>query len=159
MSVSLNLISDVQKHVAGKTAEAVEAAFDALLPGVKTNVALTVCNNAYIRKLNAKYRDKDTATDVLSFPLLLSDGPGRVSHLPTDIDPQTGELVLGDIIISIERAREQAEQFGHSLEREMCYLAVHAALHLVGYDHITEADKLQMRKKEEEILTELGLAR
>ena len=159
MSVSLNLIADVEKHVAQKTAQAIEAALGALLPDVKTNVVLTICGNAYIRTLNAKYRNKDTATDVLSFPLVLSGGPGRVNPLPTDIDPETCELVLGDIIISIERAKEQAGEFGHTLEREMCYLAVHAALHLTGYDHMTESDKLLMRKKEEEILGGLGIAR
>lgn len=159
MSVSLNLMADVKKHAADKAAEAVGAALNALLPGVKTNAALTVCGNEYIKTLNAKYRNKDAATDVLSFPLLLSDAPEKVNYLPTDFDPETGELMLGDIIISIERAKEQAEEFGHSLEREMCYLAVHSALHLVGYDHMTEPDRRQMRKKEEEILEKLGIIR
>ena len=159
MSVSLNLITPVQEHVLESPVHAIEASLKKLLPGVDTNVVFTLCDNEYIKKLNLKYRSKDIETDVLSFPLLMSDAPGKVSYTPLDMDPDTQELMLGDIVMSIQKAKQQAEEYGHSLERELSYLAVHSVLHLIGYDHIADADKKKMRKKEEEIMTMLGLKR
>lgn len=115
-------------------------------------VSVTFVDNARIRELNKQYRDKDTATDVLSFPL---GENGRY-----DIDEDNGCKLLGDIVISMERAMEQAELYGHSLQREVAYLTVHSMLHLLGYDH--EASGLaavHMREKEEAVLIQLGLPR
>lgn len=159
MSVSLNFITQVEEDVMEKAVQTIEESVKVLLPDVKTNVALTICDDEYIKELNQQYRNKNTATDVLSFPLLSADAPGKVSYAPTDIDPDTQELMLGDIVISLEKAIVQAEEYGHSLERELCYLSVHSVLHLVGYDHMTEADKKLMRAKEEEILKYLGIKR
>ena len=159
MSVNLNLMVPVKKHVVESPVQAIEASLKELLPGVDTNVVFTLCDNEYIKMLNFKYRKKDSETDVLSFPLLMSDIPGKVSYTPLDMDPDTQELILGDIIISIEKAKQQAEEYGHSLERELSYLAVHSVLHLIGYDHMTDADKKKMRAKEEEIMKMLGLER
>lgn len=159
MSVNLNLMVPVKKHVVESPVQAIEASLKELLPGVDTNVVFTLCDNEYIKMLNFKYRKKDSETDVLSFPLLMSDIPGKVSYTPLDMDPDTQELILGDIIISIEKAKQQAEEYGHSLERELSYLAVHSVLHLIGYDHMADTDKKKMREKEEEIMTMLGLER
>ncbi|MFT3950821.1 MAG: rRNA maturation RNase YbeY [Oscillospiraceae bacterium] len=115
-------------------------------------VSISFVDNDRIRELNNTYRDMDKATDVLSFPL------GEQGNY--DINNETGALLLGDIVISLETAVKQAAVFGHSLEREIGFLTVHSMLHLLGYDH--EAGLLEeriMREKEEAVLTELGIAR
>ncbi len=104
-----------------------------------------------IRKLNFEYRDKDAATDVLSFALNEGDEP--------DIVDGPEEMLLGDIIISLETASRQAEEYGHSMDRELAYLLVHGMLHLLGYDHMTEEDRTEMRFEEERILSKLGIVR
>jgi len=114
-------------------------------------VSVTIVDSPGIREMNAKFRQKDQATDVLSFPL---------SETGTDFDqnPETGAQMLGDIVISIEKAVEQAHSFGHSLQREIGFLTAHSMLHLLGYDH--EGDPLgtvRMREKEETVMTKLGL--
>ena len=120
------------------------------------NVLLT--DDAGIQALNKRMRDIDQATDVLSFPMFdIPEG-----YLPSALcsDPDTGLIALGDMCISLERARAQAAEFGHSLEREVSYLTVHSVLHLLGYDHTDEGvRKARMREREEAILAELGLTR
>ena len=114
-------------------------------------VSLTFCDDEKIRELNNKFRGIDRATDVLSFPLFDDDAP---DYVVPEID-----CMLGDIVISLERARAQAEEFGHSYEREAAFLAVHSVLHLLGYDHETGAeDELDMRRRQTEIMDKLGLA-
>lgn len=115
-------------------------------------ISVTFVDNARIAELNAQYRNKPMPTDVLSFPM----GENGVY----DIDEDNGCKILGDIVISMERAMEQAELYGHSLQREVAYLTVHSMLHLLGYDH--EAGGLaavRMREKEEAVLVQLGLPR
>lgn len=115
-------------------------------------VSVSFVDNDEIHKLNKCYRDKDRATDVLSFPL----GENGVY----DINQETGAKLLGDVVISIETAVRQAYVYGHSLEREVGFLTVHSMLHLLGYDHETSAlDAAIMREKEEEILSEIGISR
>ena len=107
-------------------------------------ISVTVEENNRIQELNLEYRNKDSATDVLSFPM------GENGEY--DIDEDNGCKILGDIVISMERATEQAELYGHSLQREVAYLTVHSMLHLLGYDHLDEAEqKRQMRAREEAI--------
>lgn len=119
-------------------------------------ISVTFTDNENIRALNRDFRGKDTATDVLSFPML--DDAGEDSDF--DIDPDTGMTVLGDIVISVERAKEQAEEFGHSFERELSFLAVHSVLHLLGYDHErSEKEDKEQRRRQEEILTLIGQRR
>ena len=114
-------------------------------------VSITFCDNEKIRELNKKFRNIDKATDVLSFPLFDDGGFDSFSH---EID-----CMLGDIVISLERARAQAEEFGHSYEREAAFLAVHSVLHLLGYDHeISEADELDMRKRQSDVMEKIGLS-
>jgi len=115
-------------------------------------VSVSFVDNEQIRELNAEYRNRDAATDVLSFPL------GENGAF--DTDAETGAALLGDIVISVERALEQAEEYGHSVEREIGWLTVHSMLHLLGYDHETdEAAARGMREREEAVLSSLGLVR
>lgn len=115
-------------------------------------VGVNFVDNAEIRSLNAQFRNKDIETDVLSFPL----GENGV----WDKNPQNGAYSLGDIVISVEKAFEQAENYGHSLQREIGFLTVHSMLHLLGYDHEDGGIQLvRMREKEEEVLAKLGLSR
>ena len=112
-------------------------------------ISVTFTDNAGIRELNKQYRDKDIDTDVLSFPM----GENGVY----DIDMETGAKILGDVVISMEKARDQAERFGHSFQREVGYLTAHSVLHLLGYDHIDNLEKVRMREKEELVMEQLGL--
>lgn len=112
-------------------------------------ISVTFVDNEEIRKLNAQYRDKDIETDVLSFPMG-SDGE-------YDLNLDTGAKILGDVVLSIEKAVEQADLYGHGLEREVGYLTVHSVLHLLGYDHMEPLDKVHMREREESVMHQLGL--
>lgn len=115
-------------------------------------VSISFVNNEQIRQLNSEYRGKDAPTDVLSFPL----GEDGVY----DKNMETGMLQLGDVVISIEKAVEQAKIYGHSLQREIGFLTVHSMLHLLGYDHEAGGlEQVRMREKEESVLTSLGLQR
>ena len=116
------------------------------------NIILT--NPKNIRETNKKYRNIDKETDVLSFPMFEKEEIGELKRCKNSI-PE----VLGDIMISIDKVKQQAEEYGHSFERELAYMLVHGFYHLMGYDHIEEADKIQMRKKEEVILEKLKIAR
>lgn len=115
-------------------------------------VCVNFVDNAEIKTLNNKFRNKDIETDVLSFPL--------GENGDWDVNPKNGAFQLGDIVISVEKAFEQAEIYGHSLQREIGFLTVHSMLHLLGYDHENGGMELvRMREKEEEVLSSLGLSR
>ncbi|WP_370827193.1 rRNA maturation RNase YbeY [Fournierella massiliensis] len=115
-------------------------------------ISVTFVDNAAIQELNARYRGKDMPTDVLSFPL----GENGVY----DKNEDTGASLLGDIVISMEKAMEQAELYGHALQREVAFLTVHSMLHLLGYDHEAGGlEAVRMREKEEAVLVQLGLPR
>ncbi len=134
------------------------------LQGVDTDVPLAVelvfTDEAGIRKLNAETRGKDAVTDVLSFPNLdgILQKPIRKEDFPFDTD-EDGNLFLGSIAICRERAAQQAEEYGHSLRRELYYLAVHGLCHLLGYDHETDEEKAQMRAREEGVLSDMDIPR
>lgn len=113
------------------------------------NVVLTTPEN--IRKINKDQRNIDKETDVLSFPMYEKEDIGQVPDEQFD--------VLGDIVISIEKVKEQAEEYGHSFERELSYMVVHGFYHLMGYDHMVEEDKVKMREREENILNKLDIKR
>ena len=115
-------------------------------------LSVTFTDNEGIRAVNKQYRNIDKATDVLSFPLTDFEG----GEEPPADEPAVS---LGDVIISLERAKEQAEEFGHSLEREVAFLTVHSTLHLLGYDHeLSEEDDADMRRRQREILESMGLS-
>lgn len=118
---------------------------------LQTEVDITLVDDAAIHELNRTYRGIDRPTDVLSFAL--DEGEEE-----PEVDDDEIEHLLGDVIISAPTAVRQGEEYGHGLEREMTYLAVHGMLHLLGYDHMEEKDKLIMRKREEEVLRRLDLA-
>ncbi|MDD4377550.1 MAG: rRNA maturation RNase YbeY [Eubacteriales bacterium] len=115
----------------------------------RTEISVSFVEAEEIKDLNCQYRNIDKVTDVLSFP--------QFEDL-NDL-PEEGELFLGDVVICKERAEEQAKEFGHSFKREIIYLFVHSVLHLVGYDHMDEEDKTEMRKQEEIIMSHIGLER
>lgn len=115
-------------------------------------VDISIVDNQQIREINREKREIDKATDVLSFPL------GENGKY--DKNPETGAFMLGDVVLSIERAMEQAKQYGHSLQREIGYLTVHSVLHLLGYDHVNGGlEAVQMREREEAIMVSVGLPR
>ena len=138
----------------------IQAALEAEGVHVPCEINVLVTDDQGIRVINAATRAIDKETDVLSFPMFQFEPgsfPEDVSHL---IDPQTGLLPLGDMCISLERAKDQAKRFGNSLKRELGYLTIHSILHLLGYDHLDEGPmKKQMRTREEIIATSLGLLR
>ena len=115
-------------------------------------IDITLTNPENIKKLNKEYRKIDKETDVLSFPMFEKE---EIEELKLTTDPET----LGDIVISIERVKEQAVEYGHSFERELAYMVVHGFYHLMGEDHIEENDKLIMREKEEKVLEKLKISR
>ena len=112
-------------------------------------ISVTIVDNDEIQRLNKEYRDKDMPTDVLSFPMLEFDEDGNAADSEFDFDGK--EVMLGDIVISAERAMEQAKSYGHSFKREMAFLTVHSMLHLLGYDHVNgpEEEKVMFSKQEE----------
>ena len=142
-------IEAIIKNVIAKTLELEDFTEDCY-------VAVTVMDNENIRLINSEQRAIDSPTDVLSFPVLeLEDG-----ELIAGVgDYFEDKLILGDIVLSAERAMEQSEQFGHSFEREVGYLVCHSVLHLLGYDHENEDEREVMRQKEEETLEKLSLKR
>ena len=123
-----------------------------------TEISLTFTDNEGIRQVNNEVRGIDKATDVLSFPMLETDESGKLEVFDEDL--ADGAVLLGDILISVEKAISQAEEFGHSFKREICFLTVHSMLHLLGYDHeLGEKEEAEMFLKQDEILSLLGITR
>ena len=153
--IDLNIYCDEYDFSALKQAFCEEA--DANLP---LTAEIVICGEEEIKELNARFRKTDRVTDVLSFPAL--DGilgkEIRAEDFPYDID-ENGMLSIGSVVICKAVAVRQAEEYGHSLERELNFLAVHGLLHLLGYDHIDESDRVKMREREEKVLKKMNLAR
>ncbi len=129
----------------------------------EAQVSVVLTDSGTIRELNRVYRGKDRETDVLSFPNLdfPEEGFFEISEdREADyFDPETGELILGDIILSVDRIYEQAESYGHSVRREFAFLVAHSMLHLCGYDHMEESERARMEEKQDRILDGLGITR
>lgn len=144
-SVSADALQEVEKLLQ----------FAAEKEGVQdqVEVSVTIVTNEEIREINRDYRGKDTPTDVISFALE-EEGEDEVEIVGADMPP-----VLGDIIISADRTKEQAEEYGHSFMRELGFLAVHGFLHLLGYDHMTKEEEEEMFSKQKDLLDEYGLTR
>ena len=139
------------KKCADAVLEYEECDFDA-------EISVTIVDEKEIKSLNAQYRNKDAVTDVLSFPMLEIDEDGEMIY--DEYDFNEGNIILGDIVICAKRAKEQAEEYGHSFEREVAFLTVHSMLHLLGYDHEHSDDWEQaMFKRQEEILDKMGITR
>ncbi|MCI5857491.1 MAG: rRNA maturation RNase YbeY [Agathobacter sp.] len=129
----------------------------------EAEVNLTLTDNEGIWAINREHRQIDRPTDVLSFPMLSYETPGDFSFLEDededDFNPDTGEALLGDIVISVDKVREQAKAYGHSEEREFAFLITHSMLHLFGYDHMESEDAKVMEEKQRQILEELQILR
>jgi len=141
---------EVSESLLKKVREVIEASLEYEGIDTECEVSLVFVDNNQIQDMNRDYRSKDQPTDVLSFP--------QYDDL-TNMDDYPEELALGDIVISLERAQEQAQEFGHSLEREVCFLTAHSMFHLFGYDHDTDENRQIMRVREEAVLEKLGIQR
>lgn len=133
----------------------------------EAEVNVTLTDNGEIKKINAEYRNINNPTDVLSFPMLNfalpGDFDGISDELENDVEdyfnPDSGELMLGDIVVSVEKVVEQAEKYGHSQERELAFLVAHSMMHLFGYDHMEPDEAAVMESKQRQILDNLGITR
>ena len=140
-----------------------EAACDYVQCPYECTVNMLLTDDSAIHSMNREFRDTDRATDVLSFPMIDYTEPGSFDGIEEKseqyFDPDSGELLLGDIVISVERAIAQAAEYGHSLKREMAFLTAHSMLHLFGYDHMRDDEREEMERMQEEILAKLGITR
>lgn len=136
--------------------KAAQAALDEQGIGEECEISVTLCSDREITELNGQYMQREGATDVLSFPMLSFEN-GTI--LPESKDYDGDKLLLGDIVISVERARAQAEEYGHSVRREVGFLTVHSMLHLLGFDHMEEDEREAMQAKEKKILAAIRLPR
>jgi probable rRNA maturation factor len=143
--------------------EVVEFALEHEAFPYEAEINLTLTDNTGIHEINKMYRQIDAPTDVLSFPLLSYETAGDFLGLEEDYDdnfnPDTGEIMLGDIVISVDRVKEQAKSYGHSEKREYAFLILHSMLHLFGYDHMTPEEAACMEQKQEQILNEMNISR
>ena len=140
----------------------IEAALDYEECPYEVEVNLLLTTNEEIQKMNAEFREIDRATDVLSFPMVDYEEPGKFEFLEEADEyfhPETGELMLGDIVISKEKVLSQSEEYGHSPRREYAFLIAHSMLHLMGYDHMEEEERLCMEAKQRDILDRLNILR
>lgn len=147
---------DIITKVVEKSLDTEECPYEA-----EVNVILT--DNKEIKEINKEYRDVDNPTDVLSFPMIDYINPADFSTVEEDenefFNPETGELLLGDIMISVEKVIEQAAEYGHSIERELAFLTAHSMMHLFGYDHMEEEERLHMEARQKMVLEELNIYR
>lgn len=143
--------------------EIIQAACDAEKCPYEAEVSLTLTDNESIHEINREYRQIDRPTDVLSFPMQTYEAPADFSHAEDcaedNFNPDTGELLLGDIVLSVDKVREQAAAYGHSEKREFAFLILHSMLHLFGYDHETEREREAMEARQRSILDDLGILR
>ena len=149
--------------VASLAKEVMEHCLDYEQCPYEAEISLLLTTNEKIKNINHEYRNMDNVTDVLSFPAVEYEAPGDFSELEESamncFEPETGELILGDIVISGDKVSEQAELYGHSLKREFAFLLTHSMLHLMGYDHADEKEEKIMEIKQAEILEQLGITR
>lgn len=142
--------------------EVAEAVLDYENCPYESQVELLLTDNEEIQKINQEFRSIDRPTDVLSFPMIDFEYPAKYDFLEEDdslFDPETGELMLGNIVISKEKVISQAEEYEHSVRREYAFLIAHSMLHLLGYDHMEEEERAVMEEKQREILEHLGINR
>lgn len=129
----------------------------------EVEISILLTDDDEIREINRQFRDIDKATDVLSFPAIEYETAGDFSDLEEAeedyFNPETGELILGDIVISVDRAIVQAEEYGHTITREIAFLTAHSMFHLMGYDHMTDEDRVSLEAKQKEVLDRLEIFR
>ena len=143
--------------------DVVEASLDYEKCPYEAEVNVILTDNEAIREINREHRCIDAPTDVLSFPMVDYKVPSDFDHVEEAVEdyfnPETGELMLGDIVISVEKVEEQAEKYGHSQTRELAFLVAHSMLHLCGYDHMEEEERLEMEERQRAILDTRGYTR
>ena len=140
----------------------IEAALDYEDCPYEVQVEVLVTDNESIRQINLDSRGIDAPTDVLSFPSIAYEVPGDFSGVEDDpmlFEPESGELMLGDMVISMDKVREQADAYGHTQKRELAFLTAHSMFHLMGYDHMEEGERLLMEEKQRELLAQMGITR
>lgn len=165
--MQLYLENETEVSLDFDTQEIAEAVINKVLEAEKCpydiEVNLLITDDEGIREYNRQMRNIDKPTDVLSFPGLFFDEPSVFYIVPGEesdyMNPETGNIILGDIIISVERLLKQAEEYGHSIKREFAFLTAHSMYHLCGYDHMTEEEAKVMEEKQETILRLLGITR
>ena len=128
-------------------------------PSELLEMSLSIVSPEEIQELNKSFREVDKVTDVLSFPTCDTPTRGAITVVCEDVNPETDLVNIGDIVICMERAKEQAKEYGHSLKRELAFLSLHGLLHLLGYDHVEEEDEKQMVALQKEILDQAGITR
>lgn len=142
--------------------EVIQAAIEAEAFPYEAEVNLLLVSKEEIHEINREHRQIDCPTDVLSFPLIAYGQAGDFSDIEQDEDnfnPDTGEALLGDIVLCVDKVKEQAESYGHSQKREYAFLILHSMLHLFGYDHMTEEEAAVMEEKQRDILEHMGILR
>lgn len=155
--IKLNLpYEDIIKSVINEAIDYEKCPYEA-----EVNVTLT--DNEQIHEINNEYRSVDSPTDVLSFPMIDYETPSDFEGIEDSVEdyfnPETGELMLGDIVISVEKVIEQAEKYGHSATRELAFLTAHSMMHLFGYDHMVPDEAIVMESKQNEVLKNLNILR
>ena len=128
-------------------------------PSELLEMSRSIVSPEQIQELNKSFREVDKVTDVLSFPTCDNPTRGAITVVCEDVNPETDLVNIGDIVICMERAKEQAKEYGHSLKRELAFLSLHGLLHLLGYDHVEEEDEKQMVALQKEILDQAGITR
>lgn len=167
MTINFEDESGIDLHIPLETIaeKVINAALDEVGCPYEAEISLTVTDNEHIHEMNKQFRGVDRPTDVLSFPMQNFPSPADFSFLEDEseesdfFDPETGELQLGDIVISADKVIEQAEEYGHSVTREFAFLVTHSVLHLTGFDHMTEEEAAQMEARQRKILDGLGITR
>ena len=147
----------------GLAKEVIEAALDYAECPYEAEVNVILTDNDAIQAINKEHRQIDAPTDVLSFPMVDYEKPSDFDHVEDAVEdyfnPETGELMLGDIVISVDKVEEQAEKYGHSQTRELAFLVAHSMLHLCGYDHMVDEERLVMEDRQRQILDTRGYTR
>lgn len=159
MKIYYTNVGFFKRHYITKVLEAALAHLSQ--PSEQLEVSVSFVGEDEIRELNKEYRNNDNVTDVLSFPAVENPDRGviNVEEHAADLNPETWLLNLGDIIICLPRAKAQAKEYGHSLKREVAFLALHSMLHLLGYDHMNDEDEQQMTSLQKQILDKLNIKR
>ncbi|MDD3239938.1 MAG: rRNA maturation RNase YbeY [Lachnospira sp.] len=169
MTISIEYETDKQLKLDYENiiTEVVNAAMDYEKCPYEAEINVILTDNEAIHAINLEHRQVDRATDVLSFPMIDYESPADFDSLEDDMNvntedyfnPDSGELMLGDIVISVEKVIEQAEKYGHSEKRELAFLVAHSMMHLFGYDHMEEEEAKVMEQKQNEVLEQLGICR
>lgn len=156
----IEIIGDLEIELKKVIENAFEATLSHLNQTDEVYVEMTLVEPSEIKCINAETRGVDSVTDILSFPTLEAGrGSVKACDYPADIDYLSGAIMMGELVLCLERAKEQAEEYGHTIARELGFLTTHGTLHLFGFDHMVEQDEIEMFSKQKTILDDIGLTR